>query len=39
MELREEQLAGPRALTFGMLGGLVSWAFVLAVVFGFKAAG
>lgn len=28
MDLRDEQLAGPRALTFGVLGGLAAWAVI-----------
>lgn len=31
MDVRHDQLAGPRGLTFGILSGLVSWALVLAL--------
>jgi hypothetical protein len=30
MELPEHPLTGPRALTFGLVGGLLSWAVVIA---------
>jgi hypothetical protein len=30
MGTTEDRLAGPRALTFGLFGGLVSWAVILA---------
>lgn len=30
MDVRHEQLAGPRALTFGVLGGLAAWALIVA---------
>lgn len=30
MELPEHPLTGPRALTFGLVGGIVSWVVVIA---------
>ncbi len=34
MESMEDRLAGPRALTFGLAGGLASWVVILTAVFG-----
>jgi hypothetical protein len=34
MDIHHEQVAGPRALTFGFFGGLASWALIVLAVFG-----
>jgi hypothetical protein len=35
MESMEDRLAGPRALTFGLAGGLATWAVILTAIVSF----